>query len=81
MQTYCGANSQTALIADLIGVRGGGRGASDPQGLKKFRANSVFRATASCSKILNNKIYFSTVKNSRAPSVYQGKLKLLKNHE
>jgi len=34
--------------------------------LKNFRANSVFKATASCSKILNNKIYFSTVKNSRA---------------
>jgi len=37
-----------------------------PLGLKNFRANSVFSATASSSKILNNKIYFSTAKNSRA---------------
>ena len=50
-----------------IGVRGGGAGgAAAPSCLKNFRANSVFRATASSSKILNNKIYFSTVKNSRA---------------
>jgi len=47
-----------------IGVRGGGGGL--PPGLKNFRANSVFRATASSSKILNHKIYFSTAKNSRA---------------
>jgi len=31
-------------------------------GLKNFRANSVFKASASCSKILNDKIYFNTVK-------------------
>ena len=42
------------------------RGAAAPPGLKNFRANSVFRATASSSKLLINKIYFSTVKNSRA---------------
>jgi len=34
--------------------------------LKIFRANSVFRASVSCSKILDDKIYFNTVKNSRA---------------
>jgi len=45
--------------------RGSGRAAASP-GLKNFRAKSVFRATASSSKILNNKIYFSTVKHSRA---------------
>jgi len=50
-----------------IGARGGGSGrAAAPPGLKNFRVNSVFRATASCSKILNNEIYFRTVKNSRA---------------
>ena len=50
-----------------IGARGGGSGrAAAPPGLKNFRGNSVFRATASCSKILNNEIYFRTVKNSRA---------------
>jgi len=64
-----------------IGVRGGGSGAAAaPPGLKNFRANSVFRATASFSKTLNNKIYFSTVKNSGA-TVFQGKPKLLKNPE
>jgi len=50
-----------------IGVRGGGTGeAAATSGLKNFRANSVFRATASSSKILNNKTYFSTEKNFRA---------------
>jgi len=44
------------------GVGEGGR----PQGLKNFRANSVFRARASCSKILNDEKYFNTVKKSRA---------------
>ena len=32
--------------------------------LKMFRANSVFSASASCSKILNDKKYLNTVKNS-----------------
>jgi len=49
-----------------IGVRGGGSGGGRPTGLKKFRPNSVFRASASCSKILSDKKYFNTVKNSRA---------------
>ena len=41
-----------------IGVRGGGSEgsrAAAPPVLKNFRANSVFRASASCSKILNEK--------------------------
>jgi len=43
--------------------RRGGR----PQNLKNVRANSVFKASASCSNILNDKKYiFNTVKNSRA---------------
>ena len=41
------------------GIGGGGR----PPGLKHFRANSVFSASTICSKILNDKIYFNTVKN------------------
>jgi len=69
----------SAAITDSIGVRGGGRMDGRPPGLKIFRANSVFRASASCSKILNDKIYYNTVKNSRANSVFQGKRKLLKN--
>jgi len=39
-----------------IGVRGGGSAA--PPGLKNFRANSFFRANATCSKILNDKKIF-----------------------
>jgi len=31
------------------------RGGRQPPGLKNFRANSAFRASASCSKILNDK--------------------------
>ena len=40
--------------------------ATAPPDLKNFRANSVFRASASCSKILNAKKYFNTVKIFRA---------------
>jgi len=61
-----------------IGVRGGVGGDGRPPALKMFGANSVFRASASCSKILNDKKYFSIVKNFRANSVFQGKRKLLK---
>jgi len=50
-----------------------------PPRLEKFRANAVIRASASCSKILKDKKYFNTVKNSRADSVLQGKRRLLKN--
>jgi len=45
--------------------RGAGRAAA-PHGLKKFRVNSVFKASASCSKTLNEKKYFNTVKYFRA---------------
>jgi len=40
-----------------------------------------FRAIASCSKILNVKSIFNTVKIFRANSDFQGKPKLLKNPE
>jgi len=49
-----------------IDVRGGGVGGAQPPGLKNFRANSVFRVSTSCSKILEDKKYFNTVKNSWA---------------
>ena len=49
-----------------------------PPRLEKFRANSVFRASQSFSKILKDKKYFNTVKNSRAVSVFQGKRRLFK---
>ena len=58
--------------------RGVGR---PPPDLKIFRANSVFRASASCSEILNVKRISNTVKSFRAHSVFQGKRKLLKNPE
>jgi len=35
-----------------------------PPGLKKIRANFVFRESASCSKVLKDKKYFIAVKNS-----------------
>jgi len=47
----------------------------------EFRANSVFRASANCSKILNAKGTFNTVKNCRANSIFLGKRKLFKNRE
>ena len=66
-----------------IGVRGGGSGeAVAPPSLKNFRANSVFRASASCSKILNDKKYIlNAVKNSRATLFFKASATLLKNPE
>jgi len=49
--------------------------------MKYFRTSLFFRVSASCSKMLNDKIYFNTVKISRANSLFQGKRKLLKNYE
>jgi len=50
-----------------------------PPGLKNFRENSVFRTSASFSKILNDKKYIvNTVKKFRENSVFQGKCKLFK---
>jgi len=49
---------------------------------KNFQGHSVFfRASASCSKILNVKSIFNSVKNVRTHSVFQDKCKLLKNPE
>jgi len=45
-------------------------------GVLKKRTNSVFKASASCSKFLNDKKYFNTVKNFKANSVFQGKRKV-----
>jgi len=56
------------FILKLIGVRGGG---GRSPGLKNFKANSVFRARASCSKILNDKKYLNTVKIFRANSIFR----------
>jgi len=54
-------------LANQIGkhnrsVRGGA--AAPPPGLKNFRTNSVFKASASCSKILNDKKYIFNTVNS-----------------
>ena len=49
-----------------------------PSRLEKFRANSVVRASSSFSKILKDKKYFNSVKNSREDSVFQGKRRLFK---
>jgi len=53
-------------------------GRRPPPRLEKIRANSVFRASSSSSKILKDKKDFNTVKNSRAYSVFQGKRRLFK---
>jgi len=55
-----------------------GRGGRPPPRLEKFRANSVFRASSSCLKILKDKKYFNTVTNFRANTVFQGKRRLFK---
>jgi len=48
---------------------------------KKFRANSVFSASSSCSKILKDKKYFNTVKNFRATFVFSGQAQVVQNSE
>jgi len=47
----------------------------------EFRANSVFRASPSCSKILNDKKYIFNIVNSGHTLFLQGKGMLLKNPE
>jgi len=55
-----------------IGVRGGGSGrAAAPPGLKNFRANSVFKASASCSKILNDEKSTFNAVNSGHPLFFR----------
>jgi len=49
--------------------------------VKHSRATLFFRASDSCSKIRNVKSIFNAVNIFRANSVFQGKLKLLKNPE
>ena len=49
--------------------------------MKTSRATLVFRASASCSKILNVKDIFNTVENFRATLFFQDKRKLLKNRD
>jgi len=57
----------TVFWCDHRRTRRGVGGCGRPPGLKNFRANSVSRAHASSSKILNDKKYiFNTMKNSRA---------------
>ena len=57
-------NMWTASTGERRRTRRGGRG--NPSRLQKFQDNSVFRASASCSKILNDKKYLNAVKNFRA---------------
>ena len=45
---------------------------------EKFKTNSVYRASTSCSKILKDKKYFNAVKNFKANYVFQGKRRLFK---
>jgi len=49
--------------------------------VKNFRAHSVSRASASCSKILNGKKYIQYSEKFQGKLCFQGKCKLLKNSE
>ena len=70
-------DGQSQPIRRAVAYKAGAVGAAAPQ-LEKFRANSVFRASSSSSKILNDKKYFNTLKNFRANLVFQGKRRLFK---
>ena len=52
-------------------TRRGVGGAAAPSGLKIFRANSVFRESATCSKILNDKKYIFSTVNSGHPLFFR----------
>ena len=65
-------------IGFISGLRGGVRGGGRPPWLEKIRANSAFRASTSCSKVLKDKKYFHTVKNFMATLFYRAG-KLFKN--
>jgi len=54
-----------------IGVQVGGVAA--PPGLKNLGTNSVFRASAGCSKILDDKKIFQCSEKFQGNSVFQGK--------
>jgi len=60
-----------SLIQNHRRTRRGAGGTAAPPGLKHFRAHSVFRASASCSKILNVESIFNTVKIFRTHSVFR----------
>jgi len=77
--SFVSVQTNTALAA--IGVRGGGWWRCRPPGMKNFRENSVFRESATCSKILNDEKYFNTVKNFGTTLFFRASLKLLKNPE
>jgi len=62
-----------------IGIRGGGGEQKLPE-LENFQGKLCFTASASCSKILNDKKYILNAVNSQH-TVFQGKRKLLKNPE
>ena len=74
-QWRCGFLFLKNRLLRSVAYKAGGRGAAAPP-LEKFRANSVVRASSSCSKILQDEKYFITVKNFRANSVFQGKRRL-----
>jgi len=75
---YLGANCARSLNLPFSHLsqkqwrarRGGGGGGRQPLRLETFRASSVFKTSTSCSKMLKDKEYFSTVKNFRADSVF-----------
>jgi len=58
------------LTVQAVTYEAGGRGGRPPPRIEKFRANSIFRASTSCSNTLNVKTIFNAVKNFREKSVF-----------
>jgi len=52
----------TPYLSTPVAYEAGVGGGRPPPRLEKFRTNSVFRASTTCSKILNDKKYFNTGK-------------------
>jgi len=62
-------------------TRWGVGGSGSPHCLKTFRASSVFRASATCSKILNDKKYIFNTVNTGQTLFFRASLNFLKNPE
>ena len=65
------ASDVAFTVAYEAGWREGG--GLPPPWLENFRANSVFRASTSCSKVLKDKKYFNTVKSFRATLFFRAR--------
>ena len=60
-------------MAFTVAYEAGDGGGLPPPWLENFRANSVFRASTSCSKDLKDKKYFNTGKSFRATLFFRAR--------